>query len=490
MRVSDPHLQQRLDLPDFMTMKLNEKSRDEMMKFIAGLRAVYADAAVRGEILELIRKDVVGSASMDQGRLGLSLWAVFVLVAAKTALNRDFDALEDLAENHRLLRIAMGFGDFQSGVVIEWQRIWSNVRRVSPTTLNAINARVLHVGHSHIPTAAVTMRADSFVMKTNIHHPSDIRQVDDALRCVLRHGVRLCDLTGSSQLRQHKHLHKRQRQLVLRAGLALSSRGRGHEDRVIAAATNLCDFADERLHQALDIFEQSASHSDEQVRSERSALMRYCTALQTVIHVARARLIKDETVPLSDRLLSIFEAHSECIHRGKARAAVEFGHRCLIVEDSAGFIVHSHVMANGRQDRDVTATVTRLLKRQFPKLEGISFDRGFHSPENQQRLATILPGSCLPTTGIHAAAQQKSTATRQWKKLRRNHPGIEAAIGNLQKNHGCEICPNKGRNGYARHLATAVMSANLITLGRIIIAKEHPDSNAAHSNRQPPPLAA
>jgi IS5 family transposase len=304
-------------------------------------------------------------------------------------------------------------------------------------------------------------------------------------------------LTDISLLRQHKHLAKRQDQLVLRAGLALSSRGRGREDRVIASASDLCDFADERMHQAMELFDMTSANGEnrdaitaDHVQVERNLMMRYCSALAMVTQVARARLINDEDVPLSDRLFSVYESHTECIHRGKARATVEFGHRCLIVEDSAGFIVHSHVMANGRQDRDVTATVTRLLKRQFPELIGISFDRGFHSPQNQQRLAEILPESCLPTPGVHAAAAQYQTASIQWKELRRNHPGVEAAIGNLQLNHGCDTCPNKGRKGYERHLATAVISANLINLGRIIIAKKYPDSNAAQSYRQPPPRAA
>jgi transposase, IS5 family len=495
MRVSDPHLQTRLDLPEFMTMFLNPKSRDEMVRFIAGLRGVYADEAARREILEAIRRDVVGERSMDLGRLGLPLWSIFVLLAAKTALNRDYDALEDLAENHRLIRRAMGFGDFQSHVVLEWKRIWDNVRRVSPETLALINARVVHLGHREVPTAPLVMRADSFVMQTNIHHPSDIRQLDDALRCMLRHGSRLAELLGSTLLRQHKHLVRQQRRLRLRASLAIASRGRGREERVASAVQDFCDFAAERDAQAVKLLgvrpsTSTAAHVESELVAERKLVSHYRDALGIMTHVVRTRLIDGKPVELNERLFSIFEQHTECIHRGKARAAVEFGHRCLIVEDSAGFIVHATVMDNGTQDRELTIPVTRQLTRKFKTLRGISWDRGFHSPENQAELAKISPGSCLPTTGTHAAIKQNSSVSATWKNMRRNHPGIEAAIGNLEINHGCRVCPNKGSKGYARHLASAVLAANLITLGRHLIAKEHPGSNAATSKRKPPPIAA
>jgi hypothetical protein len=324
-----------------------------------------------------------------------------------------------------------------------------------------------------------------------VHYPTDIRQTGDALRCLVRHGARLAAIVGSSVLRQNKHLQKRIRSLVLVASRASGSRGRGREQRLEVAVRELVAFAQERCEQTLGLLDEVSAalpNLDDHARSdalgERSSVVWFLSALAQVAEVAKRRLVDGEEVPLSDRLFSVFEAHTELIVRGKVPVPVEFGHRVLIAEDAAGFILLGSVLANGRQDRDVAPTVTRLLKHRHPKLESISFDRGFHSPANQERLRELVPTPCLPTTGVQAAAVQNEAASEAWHTARRRHPGIESAIGALQFGNGCARCRDKTKLGYCRYLALGVLARNLITLGRIAIAQENPDALAGRSRRQ------
>ena len=253
MRIDDLHTQQRIDSVPLMNVHLNPRSRDETVKLIRGLQGVYADATVRQQVLDLIAQDVLQGARRDIGRPGMDLWSVFVLLAAREALRLDYDRLEDLAEHHTLIRAAMGLGDWQAEYHFDWTRIWRNVRKVRPETLVEISRRVVQLGHTLAPTAAESARVDSFVMQTNIHHPSDVRQVADGLRLVLRHAVRLAEAIGSTALRQHVHLEKRARALVLIASRASASKHRDRDQRLTVAARELCTFADERCQQALDL---------------------------------------------------------------------------------------------------------------------------------------------------------------------------------------------------------------------------------------------
>ncbi len=250
------------------------------------------------------------------------------------------------------------------------------------------------------------------------------------------------------------------------------------------------DFADERCAQALDLIDQTHASMDTLGIMEQSAaiyekdrLFYAMSALATCAHVVRERLVLGHTVELSDRLFSIFEPHTELIYRGKVPVPVEFGHRILVAEDAAGFIVHAEVMTNGSQDRDVAVPVARSLKDRFPALKSISFDRGFHSPENQRGVAEIIPEPCLPTTGEKALAKQMAEVGPSWHWMRRRHPGIEAAIGNLEDNRGCRRCPDKGREGYTRFLQTAVLAQNIMTFGRLLWAKDDPESMPARTKR-------
>ena len=491
MRIDDPHAQQRLDLVPLLTVRLNPRSRDEKVKLMRGLQGVYADAVVRQEILDLIAQDVLQGARRDTGRPGMDVWSIFVLLACREALQADYDELEDLAEHHTLIRAALGIGDWQGEWHFDWSRIWRNVRAVRAETVAEINRRVLRLGHQIAPEATEQVRVDSFVMKTNVHHPSDIRQVGDGLRLVLRHATRLAAVVGSSLLRQHGHLERRMRSLVLVASRASASKHRDREARLARAVGELCDFADARCEQALALIDvanaailelddagQAAAHY------EKHRVFHYLSALATCTHVARERLQLGRTVELSDRLFSIFESHTELIYRGKVPVPVEFGHRILIAEDATGFIVHAAVMPNGQQDRETAVPLASMLKQRHGNLVGISFDRGFHSPENQQALASIIPEPCLPTTGEKAAATQVAAASASWHWQRRGHSGVEAAIGNLEDNRGCRRCPDKGRDGYARFLQTAVLSQNLITFGRLLWAKDDPTALPAQTKRR------
>lgn len=213
-------------------------------------------------------------------------------------------------------------------------------------------------------------------------------------------------------------------------------------------------------------------------------LMYYLTALATCAHVARECLVLGRKVELSDRLYSIFEPHTELIYRGKARATVEFVHRVLIAEDAAGFIVSATVMTNGQQDREATVPLVERLKTEHPALARVSFDRGFHSPENARRIAELLPDACLPNSGEKALAAQAATASASWTWQRRRHSGIEAAIGSLQDNRGCRRCPDKGRHGYERFLQTAILANNLVPLGRLCWALDDPDALPARTRRK------
>ena len=90
-------------------------------------------------------------------------------------------------------------------------------------------------------------------------------------------------------------------------------------------------------------------------------------------------------------------------------------------------------------------------ERFFGRIRRASFDRGFHSPDNQEKLAKIIEHPCLPVCGVHQAAQQEKTASVEFREARQSHPGIESAIGALQSGNGLERCRDRTERGFARY---------------------------------------
>ena len=104
--------------------------------------------------------------------------------------NCDYDKLQNLAEERRSLRRIMGIGtwDDHDPMPWDWRRIRDNLCLVHPETLAKINERVVRVGHRLEPTAAEKVRGDTFVVKTNIHYPTDANLLADGLRKILHLG--------------------------------------------------------------------------------------------------------------------------------------------------------------------------------------------------------------------------------------------------------------------------------------------------------------
>ena len=117
------------------------------------------------------------------------------------------------------------------------------------------------------------------------------------------------------------------------------------------------------------------------------------------------------------------------------------------------------------------------------RIEEASFDRGFHSPENQKQLAEIIKHPCLPKPGAKQSVEQASQASVQFHQSRRRHSGVESAIGALQSGNGLVRCRDGTEVGFERYVALAVLGRNLHSLGKLLIAREDELAPAAFSKR-------
>src|SRR4029077_15641591 len=120
-------------------------------------------------------------------------------------------------------------------------------------------------------------------------------------------------------------------------------------------------------------------------------LHHYVGLTRKVCDTARRRVLLGETVPNPEKIFSIFEPETELIKRGKQRTPIQYGHNVLVIEDAVGFICDYQVVGKGVLDQDLVVPVMKKLQKRFGgKIERASFDRSFHTPENQENLAEIV----------------------------------------------------------------------------------------------------
>ena len=112
------------------------------------------------------------------------------------------------------------------------------------------------------------------------------------------------------------------------------------------------------------------------------------------------------------------------------------------------------------------------------------FDRGFNTPTNQQRLAEIVDHPCIPMTGSIQSHKQEADATLEFRTAKQRHPGVESAIGALQSGNGMSRCRDRSSPGFKRYVALGVLGRNLHTLGKLLLAAEHPKCAASQTKRK------
>ena len=485
--------QRRLDCPSVSEVTLNLDCRNETIPVLRGLQHIYSTPKLRDSILKAIARDVNRTSSAKHGRPGLSYWEILVLAAARLGCGYDYDQLQDLAENHRALRQVMGIGDWEGEENdrrrFDWRRIESNVNLLRPATIAQINQAIIEEGHRLEPQAAQTVRGDSFVVETNIHYPTDSRLIVDGLRKVLGFAVMLAGLFGATGWRQHKHLYRKARRLVRSIERIAARKGTGYQERMKQPYRELLAVAETVLSRA-DALRDTARESDAFASAEAQALDQeletFLERTRQVCNLARRRVFEGETIPHDEKLFSVFETHTQLYKRGKAREPVQFGRLVLVYEDGAGFLTHYYVLPRDQGDRDVVVEQTRTAQQRHKgKIRRGSFDRGFHSPEIQKELAEILKHPCVPMPGSQQAAKQNETASVEFRNARQSHPGVESAIGALQSGNGLKRCRDRGEKGFERYIGLGVLGRNLHVLGKLLIAREAPDCQAARSRRKP-----
>jgi transposase, IS5 family len=334
------------------------------------------------------------------------------------------------------------------------------------------------------------------VVETNIHHPTESTLIGDGLRKVLALAAALAAENGLEGWRQHEHLLKNVRKLVHKIGRTARAKGQGAErlklgyQKLLALAKDLLKRA-RQLLLALAFSVDQMALTLEQLKSamppgtRKGLLMHYVALTEKVCDNAQRRVLHGEMLSNDEKIFSIFEPHTELLKRGKQPNPIQFGHNVLVIEDAVGFVVDYEVVGTGVLDQDLVVPVTKKLQERFGgEIKSASFDRAFHTPENQKDLAEIVRCPCIAAKGQDKGRQQQEEGTVAFRKARQRHPGVESAIGALQAGNGLKRCRDRGQLGHERYVALGILGRNLQALGKLLLAKDEADCQAAKSKRK------
>ena len=467
--------QMKIGEVDISKINFNPKSRDDIPKILRGLQHIYTTETIRTRIFDLLESRVSPKVDKSNGRPGMTLWNILVCGVIRLDLNCDYDRLLELVNHHDTLREMLGHAAFND-TTYSLQALKDNVRLLTPELLDEINQIVVAGGHALVKTddQALRGRCDSFVVETDVHFPTDINLLLDAMRKIITLTAQWCDDLGLSDWRQSeynlRHVKREMRaaQNKKRSKAKSPERVEKKQALVIEAHQKYLDVSQGYLDKArrtLTLIEQQGAGTVIDLVRTKEIEGYMVHAVRQIDQIER-RVIGGEVIPHAEKVFSIFETHTEWICKGKAGVPMELGLKTCILEDQYQFILHHKVMEKQSDDQVAQEMVIEAKKR-FPKLNVCSFDKGFHSPENQAVLKEILELVVLPRKGKLSKQAQKEEQAQEFVKARRAHSAVESAINALEV-HGLDICPDEGIEGFKRYVALAVVARNIHRIGAIV----------------------
>ena len=439
-------------------IKLNHKCRDDMPTLLSGLQHLYSQEASRDRLFALLDEFILPGINKKVGRPGMDMWSILVMGVVKQGLGCNFDRLHDLVNEHKTLRKFLGHPAL-SDKLYHNQTLVDNVSLLNPELLGKVNHLIVESGHTVVgkkPGEPLRGRCDSFVVETNVRYPTDVSLLWDATRCMHRYAGPL----GSKHKGPDWHQWQKLQKTLIEKFNKIRKIGRASR-KDIKAYLKLCANLIGRVKALLLELAAKGVPPHKINKITNFALH----AVRQINQIDR-RLLKGETIPQNEKVFSIFEPHTRWISKGKAGRPVELGVPVCIMEDPYQFILHHEIMWTG-SDVDIAVPMVEITKELFPDFCAASFDRGFHSPANRARLDEVLDDNVLPKKGRLSKADRDREQGETFAAMCRQHLAVESAINNLE-HRGLDRVRSKGRKGFARSVALAVVALNVHRLGRVL----------------------
>ena len=110
------------------------------------------------------------------------------------------------------------------------------------------------------------------------------------------------------------------------------------KERGRALYRKLVRIVKETVSQAKTVLTVLQGQSDKPARRLAETLETFIPRAEQVIDQTVRRVFNRENVPAADKLVSIFEPHTDILRRGKAGKPVEYGHKVWLDEVAGGLV--------------------------------------------------------------------------------------------------------------------------------------------------------
>ena len=343
---------------------------------------------------------------------------------------------------------------------------WANV--IQPKTLEKFNERIMQLALERKVTQGRKLRTDGTVVESNIRPPSDSRLLADGVRVLARTVVRARELLQHNVQEPFEDFTQAARQRARQIGETLRKKSEAAQTAGRQQYQELLEMTRKTIESARCIQKQLHQQREQKAKRLKEILETFLPRTEKVIDQTVRRILHGEQVPTSEKIVSLFEEHTDIIRRGKESRPVEYGHKVWLNEVEGGLISHYRILDGNPSDEEQwKPSLKAHLKTFHQPPQQASGDRGLYSEPNEQLAHDLgVKKVILPQRGHRSNARLKHEHKAWFVKGRHWHAGVVGRISVLKRAHDLGRCLAHGRNGFQCWVGWGVISGNLAVLGR------------------------
>ncbi len=402
------------------------------------------------ELLDRVAEDLQSGGGSARGRSGMTIDSILRCAILKQYRQVDYRTLAFY------LRDSVSFIEFarldcrQAPSKSTLQALISAIRA---TTWEALQRCLLADARVQDVERGDVIRVDATATDTAILAPSDSGLLYDAVRVMVRL-LKTARSFGEVEFHNHQRKAKRRRVAIMYARTNVQRRPLyAALLRVTLDTLAYLDDAHKVLEKQLD------------AQAWCARVQRIRPLIMQVIAQTQRRVIDGERVPAADKIVSLFEPHTDIIVKGQRE--VQYGHKLTLSSGASGLVLDVIVEDGNPAD---SVCLMPLLQRhishygQAPR--DLAADGGYASAANLADAKSLGVAHVAFHKPVGLTVEAMTGDRWLYNKLRRFRAGIEAMISYLKRCFGLSRCNWKGLDHFKAYVHSAVFTHNLVVLTR------------------------
>ncbi|HLE90275.1 MAG TPA: ISNCY family transposase [Anaerolineales bacterium] len=443
----------------------------EMDPVLAQIDQLLEDEA----LYQLIRSDLAKRFPRTEqtGRNSTPVEVVLRMLAVKRLYRLSFEQTEHQVRDSLVLRqfCRVYLNEVPDDTtLIRWAAL------IQPGTLEQFNQRLTELATQLKVTKGRKLRTDGTVVETNIHPPSDSSLLGDSVRVLGRSLSRAKQVLGE-QAGLGKEVFRNRirsvRRLARQVGEAMRKGSETAKIEGMVAYRKLVKAAQVTIQQVRQVLPELQESTVQEAEKLAEILETFLPRAEQVVDQTVRRVFQQEKVPAPEKIVSLFEPHTDIIRRNKAHKPTEYGHKVWLDEVDGGIVTRWEVLAgNPSDDQQWAASLEHHQKLFGRPPDQASGDRGVHSPNNE-RIAKEkgVKRVILPQPGKKSEVRKQQERQPWFVRGRKWHVGIEGRISVLKRRFGLHRCWDHGKTGFEKWVGWGVIAANLRVIGQKVTTK-------------------